>query len=120
MTSAASARPLGFEPFAQVTPTELRANSTQDDIQNIIWAAYRQVFGNDHIMRSERLTSAESLLKQGHITTRDFIRALALSDLYKNKFFYGNPQVRFIELNFKHILGRAPYDQSEISEHVDL
>ena len=120
MTSEASASPLGFEPFAQVTPTELRAYSTETDIEKVIWAAYRQLFGNDHIMRSERLTSAESLLKQGHISVRDFVRALALSDLYKEKFFSDNPQVRFIELNFKHLLGRAPYDQTEISEHVDL
>ncbi|MEL6319067.1 MAG: phycobilisome linker polypeptide, partial [Cyanobacteria bacterium J06626_14] len=34
--------------------------------------------------------------------------------------FYNSPQVRFIELNFKHLLGRAPYDESEISEHVNL
>ncbi|MEO0455311.1 MAG: phycobilisome linker polypeptide [Cyanobacteria bacterium P01_A01_bin.114] len=120
MTSAMSARLLGFEPFAQASPTELRANSAEVDIQTVIWAAYRQVFGNDHLMKSERLTSAESLLKQGHIGVRDFVRALALSELYKQKFFYSTPQVRFIELNFKHLLGRAPYDESEITEHVNL
>ncbi len=120
MISEASASSLGFEPFAQVTPSELRENATETDIKTIIEAAYRQLFGNDHIMRSERLTSAESLLKQGHIHVRDFVRALAMSTLYKHKFFSNNPQVRFIELNFKHFLGRAPYDQTEISEHVDL
>lgn len=34
--------------------------------------------------------------------------------------FYQNSQGRFIELNYKHLLGRAPYDQSEIAYHVDL
>ncbi|WP_422614624.1 phycobilisome rod-core linker polypeptide [Aetokthonos hydrillicola] len=29
-------------------------------------------------------------------------------------------QSRTIELNFKHLLGRAPYDQSEITEHLNL
>ncbi|NEP58672.1 MAG: photosystem I reaction center subunit XII [Symploca sp. SIO2G7] len=120
MTSAASAIPLGFEPFAQIVPTELRSNSIETDIETVIWAAYRQLLGNDHVMRSDRLTSNESLLKQRYITVRDFVRTLALSDLYKRKFFSNNPQVRFIELNFKHFLGRAPYDQTEISEHVDL
>lgn len=120
MTSATSARLLGFEPFAQSSPVELRSNSTEADTQAVIVAAYRQVFGNDHLMESERLTSAESLLQQGHIRVRDFIRALALSELYKQKFFHSTPQVRFIELNFKHLLGRAPYDESEISEHVNL
>lgn len=120
MTSAASASPLGFEPFAQVVPTELRAHPSETDVENVIWATYRQLLGNDHIMRSERLISAESLLKQGHISVRDFVRSLALCDLYKHKFFTNVPQVRFIELNFKHLLGRAPYDQTEIAAHVDL
>ncbi|MEM8804956.1 MAG: phycobilisome linker polypeptide [Cyanobacteria bacterium P01_G01_bin.38] len=120
MTSAMSARLLGFEPFAQTSPTELRANSSEADIQSTLWAAYRQVFGNDHVMKSERLTSVESLFKQGHIGVRDLVRALALSDLYKQKFFYSTPQVRFIELNFKHLLGRAPYDETEITDHVNL
>ncbi|MEO1519634.1 MAG: phycobilisome linker polypeptide [Cyanobacteria bacterium J06633_2] len=120
MTSATSARLLGFEPFAQTPPLELRENSSEADINAVILATYRQVLGNDHLMQFERLTSAESLLRQGYIRVRDFVRAIALSELYKEKFFYNSPQVRFIELNFKHLLGRAPYDESEISEHVNL
>ncbi|MGB7086635.1 MAG: phycobilisome linker polypeptide [Phormidesmis sp.] len=120
MTSETSARLLGFETVAQAAPIELRANASESEIQGVIWAAYRQVFGNDHLMSSERLVSAESLLKQGDIRVCDFVRAAANSELYKEKFFYNTPQVRFIELNFKHLLGRAPYDESEISEHVDL
>ncbi|QZZ22312.1 phycobilisome linker polypeptide [Leptothermofonsia sichuanensis E412] len=120
MTSSMAARQLGFEPFTQVSPVELRANWTEEDVQAVINAAYRQVFGNDHIMERERLTSAESLLRQGSITVRDFVRALAQSELYRKKFFHSTPQVRFIELNYKHLLGRAPYDEAEIAYHVDL
>ncbi len=120
MTSETSARLLGFETVAERSPTELRATASEDDVQAVIRAAYRQVLGNDHVMQAERLTSAESLLRQGNIRVSDFVRALALSELYKQKFFYSTPQVRFIELNFKHLLGRAPYDEQEISEHVDL
>ncbi|MEG4591673.1 phycobilisome rod-core linker polypeptide [Microcoleus sp. F6_B6] len=36
------------------------------------------------------------------------------------KVFYPNSQTRLIELNYKHLLGRAPYDESEIAFHVDL
>jgi phycocyanin-associated rod linker protein len=120
MTSAASATLLGFEPFSQMSPTELRAHPTESDVQATILAAYRQVLGNQYLMLSERLVSAESLLRQGDIRVCDFVRAIALSELYKEKFFYSTPQVRFIELNFKHFLGRAPYDESEITEHVNL
>lgn len=119
MTSSIAARQLGFEPFTG-TPLELRNHWSEDNVQAVISAAYRQVFGNDHVMQAERLTSAESLLRQGSITVRNFIRALAQSELYRQKFFYSTPQVRFIELNYKHLLGRAPYDETEIAYHVDL
>lgn len=118
--SSSAARQLGIEPFVGTAPTELRANWTEGDIQAVIHATYRQVFGNDHLMQNERLTSAESLLRQGDITVRDFVRVLAQSELYRQKFFYSTPQIRFIELNYKHLLGRAPYDESEIAYHVDL
>lgn len=120
MTSETSAKLLGFEPLAQSRPIELRPRASKGDIDDVIRATYRQVFGNDHIMSAERLTSAESLLHQGHIRVCDFVRMLALSELYKKKFFYSTSNVRFIELNFKHLLGRAPYDESEITEHVNL
>jgi phycocyanin-associated rod linker protein len=119
MTSSMTARQLGFEPFAGKSPVEQRNNWSENDVQTLVRAAYRQVFGNEHIMESERLVNAESLLKRGDISVRDFIRALAQSELYKQKFFYSTPQVRFIELNFKHLLGRAPANEAEIAEHVN-
>ncbi len=111
---------LGIKPFEEAQPVELRPNWTESDAQAVISAAYRQVLGNEHLMASERLVGAESLLKRGAISVREFVRAIALSELYRNKFLYPNFHVRFIELNYKHLLGRAPYDQSEISYHLDL
>lgn len=120
MTSLSTAQRLGIAAYVESDPVELRPNWTDGDVEAVIRAAYRQVLGNEHLMSNERLTSAESLLRQGQITVRDFVRAIALSELYRNKFFYSNPQNRFIELNYKHLLGRAPYDQTEIAYHTDL
>lgn len=99
-------------------PVELRPNATEDDVQSVIRAVYRQVLGNAHVLESQRLTSAESLLRDGAVTVRGFVRAVANSDLYKARCFENSSPYRFIELNCKHLLGRAPQDQSEISEHV--
>lgn len=110
---------LGTTAFSNAKPVELRPNWSEDDANAVIQAAYRQVLGNDHLMASERLVGAESLLRNGAITVREFVRAIAKSELYKSKFFYPNFQSRVIELNIKHLLGRAPYDQSEIVEHLD-
>ncbi len=118
ITTAASR--LGVSAFSNFEPVELRPNWTQDDAKAVINAVYRQVLGNDYIMQSERLTATESLLNNGSITVRDFVRAVAKSELYKQKFLYDNFQTRVIELNFKHLLGRAPYDESEVIYHLDL
>ncbi|MEM6501381.1 MAG: phycobilisome rod-core linker polypeptide [Cyanobacteria bacterium P01_C01_bin.89] len=101
-------------------PVELRPNFTEDDLQNVIRSVYRQVLGNGHLMESERLDSAESLLRNGDITVRQFVSAVGSSDLYRRLFFESSSQYRFIELNIKHFLGRAPRDQAEISEHVAI
>ncbi len=118
ITTAASR--LGVSAFSDRAPLELRPNWTQDDAQAVIKAVYRQVLGNDYIMQSERLTATESLLCNGSLTVREFVRAVAKSELYKTKFFYDNFQTRVIELNLKHLLGRAAYDESEVIYHLDL
>ncbi|MGI0484126.1 phycobilisome rod-core linker polypeptide [Pantanalinema rosaneae CENA516] len=99
---------------------ELRPNATEDDLQAVIRAAYRQVLGNAHVMDNQRLTHAESQLRNRDITVREFVRAIAQSDLYQSLFFETSSPYRFVELNFKHLLGRAPQDQAEISQHVQI
>lgn len=121
MVSSIAARQLGIASVAELPRIELYNNSTEDDgVAAVIAAAYRQIFGNAHLMDGERLAIAESQLRHGEITVREFIRALAQSELYRERFFYSTSQLRFIELNYKHLLGRAPVDESEISEHVIL
>ncbi|MEO1068061.1 MAG: phycobilisome linker polypeptide [Cyanobacteria bacterium J06638_6] len=117
ITTAASR--LGTAAYDETLPIELRANWTPDDADVVIRAVYRQLLGNDYLMKSERLVGAESLLKNGYISVRDFVRAVAKSELYKEKFFYNNFQTRVIELHTKHLLGRAVYDESEVVEHLD-
>jgi len=117
ITNAASR--LGTSAYSDSSPVELRPNWTSEQAQAVINAVYRHVLGNDYIMASERLVPLESLLTSGQITVRDFVRGVAKSELYKNKFLYPNFHTRVIELNFKHFLGRAPYNEAEVIEHLD-
>jgi hypothetical protein len=98
----------------------LPLNFTQEELQGVLNAVYRQVFGNTYVMENERPIIAESQLKNGQLTVRGFIRQLAKSEVYKSRFLYKASQNRFIELNHKLLLGRAPFDQGEISRHLDL
>ena len=99
-------------------PVELWPTSSSEDKQAVIRAVYKQVLGNPHVMESERLTVAESKLCDGSITVREFVRAVAKSDFYRSRYFEACAPYRFVELNFKHLLGRAPLAQEELSEHI--
>jgi phycoerythrin-associated linker protein len=111
VASLGNSSALGLDAF-EGTSIELRANATEDELQIVIRSIYKQVLGNAHVLDSQRLDSAESLLRNG------FVRLLAQSELYQEQFFNNSSQYRFIELNCKHLLGRAPLDQEEISQHV--
>ncbi len=102
------------------TLKDIQVAPYSEDVPVIIRSAYRQVLGNTHVMESQRLTSAETRVRNGEFTVREFVRAIALSDLYRSLFFETSSPYRFIELNFKHLLGRAPQDQAEIAEHVHI
>mmetsp|Transcript_3065 Transcript_3065/g.8472 ORF Transcript_3065/g.8472 Transcript_3065/m.8472 type:complete len:284 (-) Transcript_3065:141-992(-) len=91
------------------------------ELNDLVAAIYKQVFGNAHIMESERETmaTAESTFRLNR-SVPDFVRALAKSDAYVSRFLHGNSQYRFFELNFKHLLGRGPRSQAEIATHFAL
>ncbi|NEQ42817.1 MAG: phycobilisome linker polypeptide [Leptolyngbya sp. SIOISBB] len=105
--------------FADTTLVEFVADTVeQKDL--VIATAYKQVFGNAHLMESERVLEAESQLRSSQITVMEFIRQLARSERYRALVFEKNSNLRAIELNFKHLLGRVPNSYSEVSEHIAL
>lgn len=104
--------------MASQTILELWPNGSLEEVQTIIRAVYKQVLGNPHIMESERLVTAESQLCDRSITVREFVRAVAKSEFYRTRYFESCAPYRFVELNFLHLLGRAPQDQREVSEHI--
>ncbi|BAU62759.1 Phycobilisome linker polypeptide [Stanieria sp. NIES-3757] len=120
MTSLMTAQRLGIEPFTQSASVELFPNEKGAEVEVVIRAIYRQVLGNAHVMESERLVVAESQLKQGNISVREFVRQLGKSELYRSRFFDNCPRYRAIELNFKHFLGRAPESYEEMTAHSAL
>ena len=101
-------------------PVKLAIEPTFEDVELTIRAAYKQVFGNVHVMESQRLLSAESLFRDGQLTTKEFVRTLAKSSLYRSLVLEKCSNVRVVELNFQHFLGRAPEDAEEISQHIAI
>ena len=100
--------------FDQYSPESTAA------LERVIATAYRQVLGNLPPTDNQRETSLEVRLMNGEITVRDFVNGLAKSDFYKTNFFHAVGAQRGIELNFKHLLGRAPLNQAEVQDHIKL
>ncbi len=100
-----------FEEFPDISPEAL---------EKAISAAYQHVYGNAHVMDNERSSSLEAQLKDGRISIQDFVRGLAKSDFYKKNFYDKCSPERTIELDFKHILGRTPHDQREITKNIEI
>jgi hypothetical protein len=42
---------------------KLLPKTTEDELQTLIRTVYKQILGNEHLMESQRLLSAESLLR---------------------------------------------------------
>jgi phycobilisome rod-core linker protein len=84
---------------------------SSDDMDNLIGAAYRQIFF--HAFAVDRQKFLESQLRNGQLTVRDFIRGLVLSDTYKKSFYELNNNYRFVEQTVQRVLGRDVYNERE-------
>ncbi|MEO1446771.1 MAG: phycobilisome linker polypeptide [Cyanobacteria bacterium J06635_11] len=111
---------LGVSLFEETPPVEWVPGLAADDLEEIINAVYRQVLGNAYVMESERLEVAESQFKLGRYSVRQFVREVAKSELYRSRFFESCPRYRYTELNFRHLLGRAPNGYDEMKMHSNI
>jgi phycoerythrin-associated linker protein len=112
---------LGVERFSEESeaPLELLPGDEDAKKEQIIRAVYKQVLGNAYVMESERQLVPESQFKLGEISVREFVRRIAKSDLYRSRLFETCARYRYIELAFRHLMGRAPIDFQEMRDHSE-
>jgi phycoerythrin-associated linker protein len=111
---------LGVALYEDTSPFEYVAGYSDDEKETIIRAVYKQVLGNAYVMESERAEIPESKFKTGELSVREFVRAIAKSNVYRSRFFDTCPRYRYTELNFKHLLGRAPNSFDEMKTHSNI
>lgn len=109
--SSQNQRVPGYEVPNEDTPRIYRSEGS--DPQELIWAAYRQVFSEHVILKFYRQFNLESQLTNRAITVREFIRGLAKSEAYKSLVVKTNSNYRLVEIALKRLLGRAPYNKDE-------
>ena len=105
-------------PFSSVN--HVYAATGEAALEATVAAAYKQVFGNIGVTSNQRLASLEAFLRDGRIDVRGFVAGLVKSELYKNKFFHAVAPMRGVELTTRHLLGRAPRAQQEVSAAIQL
>ncbi|MEO1799972.1 MAG: phycobilisome rod-core linker polypeptide [Cyanobacteria bacterium J06629_2] len=94
-------------------------NFGEKSTQAVIRAAYRQVFGRD-IYQGQEVKVAEIKLENGDITLREFIRALAKSDTFRNLYWTSLYVTKAVEYIHRRLLGRPTYGRQEINKYFDI
>ena len=95
------------------------ADSNETSITAITLACYRQVFGRD-LYLGQRLSVQESKLANGEISVREFVRALAKSDVFRKMYWTSLYVVKAIEYIHRRLLGRPTYGRPEMNKYFDL
>ena len=83
------------------------------EMDELIEAAYRQVFNEQQMLLSNRQRELESQLRGGQITVRDFIRGLVLSEPFRRRNYEVNNNYRFVQMCVQRLLGRDVYLERE-------
>ncbi|WP_035990431.1 phycobilisome rod-core linker polypeptide [Leptolyngbya sp. KIOST-1] len=91
----------------------LEQNHDRSDVDAIVTAAYRQIFHEQQMLKSNRQTLLESQLRGGLISVKDFVRGLVVSDAFRTWNYEVNNNYRFAELCVQRLLGRQVYDDKE-------
>ncbi|MCL1471468.1 phycobilisome rod-core linker polypeptide [Argonema antarcticum] len=105
----------GYEVPDEDDPINYRLTNTSSEyeVNEIIWAAYRQIFSEQLILKSNRQLSLESLLRNRSISVREFVRGLGKSEVYRQLVGETNSNYRLVDITFKRFLGRATYNKDE-------
>jgi phycobilisome core-membrane linker protein len=100
----------------------LTETTNQAERQQAINAIYCQVLDvfSSEVPDNFRRTDLDRKLQNGEISVREFVRQLASSEIYRQRFLSPYPHVKVVEFLFRHLLGRTPADQEEIRQYNNL
>lgn len=86
---------------------------TAFEMDEIIWACYRQIFSEHQILSVTRDPFIESQLRFNQIKIKDFVVSLLLSDSFRYLNYDVNNNYRIVEMCVQRVLGRDTYNERE-------
>ncbi|MGK7893730.1 MAG: phycobilisome rod-core linker polypeptide [Xenococcus sp. (in: cyanobacteria)] len=113
--STQNQRVAGFEVPGEEQPRIYTTENILSDSEknDVIWSAYRQIFNEQQLLKSNRQLGLESQLRANQITVREFIRGLLLSPNFRERNYEPNNNYRFAQMCVQRVLGRDVYDEKE-------
>jgi len=91
------------------------------DRQNALTQIYAQVLERQpYASERKEINQLEQDFLSGKLDVRHFLGGLVMSELYLNSFYRDFSNLKFMELSFKHLLGRTPHAKEEISVYTDV
>lgn len=105
----------------EINPLKVSRSSSVEERQQALYQIYRQVLGRQPYAFERRiLAKAEKDFLKDKIGVRRFLKELGHSEVYLDAFYHGCANLKFLELCFKHFLGRAPKNQKEVQFYCDI
>jgi hypothetical protein len=91
------------------------------DRQKALAQIYAQVLERQpYEFERKEIAHLEKDFLAGKIDVRHFLGELVVSELYLDSFYRDSSNLKFMELSFKHLLGRTAHDKEEISGYTDV
>jgi phycobilisome rod-core linker protein len=86
---------------------------SNQEMEALIWACYRQVFSEHETLKFNRQITLETRFRNGSITVRGFIAELAKSERFYRTVVEVNNNYRLVQICLKRLLGRDSYNKDE-------
>jgi len=91
------------------------------DRQKALSQIYAQVLERQpYEFERKEIEHLEKDFLAGKIDVRHFVGELVVSELYLDSFYRDSSNLKFMELSFKHLLGRTVHDKEEIGVYTDV
>lgn len=101
--------------------TTVNRRSSLEERQAALYKIYAQVLERQPYASERRtLAQPEKDFLRDKIGVKRFLKALGHSEVYLNEFYYSSSNLKFLELCFKHFMGRAPKSHGEMNEYSDI
>lgn len=104
-----------------IQETIVSRRSSLEERQIALYQIYSQVLERQPYASERRqLAKPEKDFLKDKIGVKRFLKALGTSEVYLEEFYYSTSNLKFLELCFKHFMGRAPKSHAEMTEYSDI